>query len=176
MDGRQDIGIRAMPMDSDSFNHVVGHLPPLQSATETGAWFMRLVYFPPGDNPEMAWDVHSSDGIAHVHLFRFQASARHALEDARGMVSTERGKARLPENEPLVLEVQKGLCLECQNFGDNTPAEDIYFLYFQHGQQSHQSYACNPRHSDHDLAEPWQRLINRVTGSGLLVQRGIHLE
>ena len=172
-DGRRDFGMRAMPIDPDYFNHVVGHLPPLQSSTVPGDWFMRIIHLP-DDKPETAWDVHFNEGAAQIHLIRFQASARKALQESGNMV--ERGMAGLPGNEPLVFEVQNGICHECEGFCDETPGGDVYFLHFLHGRESHQAFARNPRGSDHAMAEPWQRLINRVTGSGLLVQGSIHLE
>ncbi len=175
MAGRQDFGMQAMPIDPDYFNHVLGHLPPLQSATEMGNWFMRILHFP-DDKPETAWDVHFNEGVAQIHLIRFQASAREALQVSSDQVPTERGMTELPENEPLVLEVQNGLCHACESFGDETPGVDVYFLHFLHGHESHQAFACNPRGASNAKAEPWQRLINRITGSGLLVQRSIHLE
>ena len=171
---RHDPGKGVPHIAPDYFNHVVAHLPARKTATDLGDWFLRVVHLPES-RPETVWDVHFEQGVAQLQLICFQESARKALEVSTSMVPTERGVASLPENEALVKEIQKGLCLECRNFEDEKPDGDIYVLFFQHGKETHKAFARNPRYSEMDTAEHWQRLLNRLTGSALLVQRSIHL-
>ncbi|MBT6957908.1 MAG: hypothetical protein HN675_08900 [Opitutae bacterium] len=167
-------GAHVPPIDPEYFNHVVSHLPPNKGSMDLGDWFLRVIHLPE-NKTETVWDIYFEKGAGQIQLISFQASARQLLADSGAMVSTERGAASLPENEPLLLEIQNGLCQECQNFEDEKPGGDVYILHFQHGENRHQVFARNPRLSKLENAEPWQRLLNRLVGSALLVQRSIHL-
>jgi hypothetical protein len=171
---RHDPGSVVPPIDPEYFNHVVSHLPPNKGSSDLGDWFLRVIHLPE-NKAESVWDIRFEKGVGQIQLISFQASARKALAESDAMVGTERGVASLPENEPLILEIQNGICHECQNFEDEKPGGDVYILHFQHGDIPHQAFARNPRLSDLENAEPWQRLLNRLVGSALLVQRSIHL-
>jgi hypothetical protein len=171
---RHDPSKSVPPIDAAYFNHVVAHIPPNKFSSGLGDWFLRVIHLPE-KKLETVWDVTFQKGVGQIQLICFQTSAREALAQTGSMVRTERGVATLPENEPLILEIQNGLCQECQNFEDEKPGGDVYILHFQHGDIPHQAFATNPRLSNLENAEPWQRLLNRLVGSALLVQRSIHL-
>jgi hypothetical protein len=164
----------APPIDPEYFNYVVSHLPPNKVSSDLGDWFLRVIHLPE-NKVETVWDIRFEKGVGQIQLICFQTSARKAFTKIGSMVGMERGVATLPENEPLMLEVQNGLCQQCENFEDEKSGGDVYILHFQHGDIPHQAFARNPRLSNLENAEPWQRLLNRITGSALLVQRSIHL-
>ena len=173
---RHEAGTPAPPLAPDYFNFVMAHLPPRKPPAQLGDWTLRVIHLPES-GPESAWDVHYQSGVGEIHQIRFQQSARESLKaDSTQQVPTEHGRAQLTENEALVLEVQNGLCLDCQNFQDPQPGGDLYVLNFQHGSEVHSAYARNPRQTSVEAAEPWQRLLTRVVGSSLLVQRKVHVE
>ena len=172
---RHDTGSGSPPIDPNYFNFVMGHLPPRKTPSNVGDWTLRVVHFPES-SPESAWDIHYQNGVGEIHQIRFQQSAKDFFQaEPSKQVVTERGQAKLVENEPLVIEVQNGLCLDCHNFQDTQSGGDYYILNFQYGEEVHTAYASNPRRSSMEDAEPWQRLLTRLVGSSLLVQRKVHL-
>ena len=99
-----DTGSGSPPIDPNYFNFVMGHLPPRKTPSNVGDWTLRMVHFPES-SPESAWDIHYQNGVGEIHQIRFQQSAKDFFQaEPSKQVVTERGQAKLVENEPLVLE------------------------------------------------------------------------
>ena len=161
-----------LPISDKHFQNVCANLPPLPNSTGSGSWFLRLIHFPV-DRPEIVWDVESAGGAARITQTRFSKAASEAMKSSSGAVAMERGQVELALNEGLILEVNNGICSQCETVLSDNDSADLYFLYHCSGSQIHKAFAQDILSTDDSHAEVWQRLINRVKGSALLIPRNL---
>lgn len=153
------------------FSRVSNYLPPLPTSMNSGSWFLRLIHFPE-NRPEVSWDVVYAGGVGKITQTRFSTLTRDLNDRAidSASVSIERGEVELLDSEPLIVEVNSGICWRCISLPAGT-FDDFYFLYYCDGQRIHKALAHNIRTSESEDIEPWRRLVNRVSGSALLIPR-----
>lgn len=158
-------------LPSKQFGFVSSYLPPLPNKTNQGSWFLRLIHFPK-ERPEIAWDVEYAGGVGRISQIRFSTQTRGVQQQVldSSKVSIEKGDAQLLDSEPLLVEVNAGICWRCINV-KVSQFKDYHFLYFCDGDRIHKAFAENVRTSVSEDVEPWRRLINRVSGSALLIPR-----
>ena len=139
------------------------------------AWAFRLIHLPVL-GPETVWDFTNAHGRTFVSVTRFLESLRarweslgHPVEIVDG-TPIEISQSELPSFEPIIREIEKGIIWGCRQGLENRLDADHYFLWFQNNAgYSRIAAITNPFSQPH--AESWQRLINRVIGSGLLPPR-----
>jgi len=149
------------------FSRVSNFLPALPTSMNAGSWFLRLIHFP-ANRPEVAWDVEYAGGVGKITQTRFSAQTRNINDNAS--IAFERGEVELLESEPLIVEVNSGICWRCISLPDGS-FEDFHFLYYCDQQRVHKALAQDIRTSESEDIEPWRRLVNRVSGSALLIPR-----
>lgn len=138
-------------------------------------WALRLIHLPV-HGPETVWDFTSEHGRSFVSVTRFLEPLRerweqlgHPVEFA-GRIPKEISQSELPSCEPIIREITKGIIWGCRQGLENRLDADHYFLWFQNNVgYSRVAAITNPFSQPH--TESWQRLINRVIGSGLLPPR-----
>lgn len=154
-------------LPEELFGIVSKYLPSLPTSTNSGSWFLRLTHFPE-NRPEIAWDVEYAGGVGKITQTRFSAQTRNLDDNAS--IAFERGEVELLESEPLIAEVNSGICWRCISLPEGS-FEDFHFLYYCDQQRVHKALAQDIRTSESEDIEPWRRLVNRVSGSALLIPR-----
>ena len=140
-----------------------------------GCWALRLIHLP-AEGPETVWDFSGALDSNAVSVTRFLESLRDRWERTGFPSETIRGVPReisqteLPNREPIVREIEKGIFWGCRQGLQYWLDADHYFLWFRNTEGvSRVAAITNPFSQPH--AESWQRLINRAIGSGLLPPR-----
>ena len=152
----------------EQFRKVSSFLVTIPRTTNAGSWFLRLVHFPEG-HPEVVWDIEYAGRVGRITKSKFSQQVRDIVSQI-STIYVENGVAELEETEPLIVEVNSGLCWQCTDIVGDLK-QDVYFLYYCEGTKIHKVLAENIRKSESAEIEPWRRLINRITGSALLIPR-----
>jgi len=138
-------------------------------------WSLRLIHLM-AQGPETVWDFTREKGCNFVSVTRFLEPLREQWErsdhpiELTGIVSKEISQSELPQNEPIIQEIAKGIIWGCRQGLENRLDADHYFLWFKNNVGFSRIAAITNPFSQ-PYTESWQRLINRAIGSGLLPPR-----
>ena len=135
---------------------------------------MRLIKLPES-GAETIWDFTKKPELAVVKVTRFLEPLRLCWENLGNPsspidVPREISQSEIPVNEPVILEVEKGIMWGCRQGLENRCDSDHYFLYYVNKAGASRIAAITDPFSQ-PYAENWHRLINRALGTGLLPPR-----
>mgnify|MGYP006088906853 CR=1 FL=1 len=139
-----------------------------------GNWHLKVAHFPVRF-PETVWDISYKCGLAIITVTRCLTSVKKQLDLSVNLnqpfagVPIEISKGELPAIDYTVIEVGLGIIHGCQNEPQDIEDVEHYKLSFIEGPDRYDATIYDPY--SRDDTEEWQRLVNRIIGSGLSVPR-----
>ena len=135
-------------------------------------WYLKLINMS-SNFSETIWDISYIDGVAHLKLTRFLSSLWSHLEQygelRSDILQYEVSEGELRTSDFTVTEVNRGIVRNCLHHKFNEREGEQYKLLFIDSDGPYEADITNPHQQEN--TEHWQRLINRMIGTGLSLPR-----
>ena len=136
-------------------------------------WYLKVIHMPK-NYAETIWDISFVKNQAQLQLTRYLSSLWTALNnssDSRPLIHPrmEVSEGNLSLHDFSILEVKKGIARNCIHQSFEKKEEDQYkILFFDQNGPYEADITAPYQRKD---CEEWQRLLNRLIGSGLSIPR-----
>lgn len=135
-------------------------------------WYLKVINMS-SNFAETIWDISYIDGSAKLRLTRFLSSLWNHLEEygelRSDIMQIEVSEGVLRKGDFTVIEVNKGIIRNCLHEEFVERRGEQYKLLFIDSEGPYEADVTEPHKSSN--SEHWQRLINRMIGTGLSLPR-----
>ena len=135
-------------------------------------WYLKVINMS-ANYAETIWDISYIDGHATLRLTRFLSSLWNHIEQfgdsQNDKINMEVSEGALRDNDFTVLEVNNGIVRNCLHYEFEERGGEQYKLLFLDREGAYEADITEPHKNTN--AEHWQRLINRLVGTGLSLPR-----
>jgi hypothetical protein len=139
-----------------------------------GEWYLKVIHMP-ANYAETIWDLSYVDGKTYLKLTRFLSSLwltinkPDFIHSNQQSIQIEVSEGEIRENDFTVREINLGIARNCIHETFKQREGDQYKLLFLDSDSPYEADITEPYKRED--TEHWQRLINRLIGTGLSLPR-----